>query len=92
MARLGAKTTGQGHLVWSEGMSARGVEFLENWIAENISRDSKLANARALAESCIIEAPKLGISPYDMESDWVSVEQNIRHAIEHLAEPGTPGD
>ena len=36
MARLGAKTTGQGHLVWSEGMTAQGVKFLETWVSEKV--------------------------------------------------------
>jgi hypothetical protein len=73
-------------------MTARGVDFLENWIAKNVSIDTTPAEAEALAHRCLTEAAALGITGVEMEGEWGSVEQAIRDAIVHLKEPGTPGD
>jgi hypothetical protein len=43
-------------------MTTRGVEFLENWIAKNVTRaDQGETRASILATQCIIEAASQGI-------------------------------
>ena len=73
-------------------MTAGGVDFLESWIAMNVNGETKMAEARALATRCLAEASTLGLTQRDIEANWGSVEQTIRDAIEHLAQPGAPGD
>jgi hypothetical protein len=65
-------------------MTTRGGDFLENWIAMNLSSDTKPADAQSLAMRCVLEAAALGITYDDMESEWGSVEEAITQAIRNL--------
>ena len=82
-------------MVWSEGMTARGVDFLENWIQKNVTAgeipDDPL-HASALATRCIAEAAAEGLTLEEIQPDSGSVESYIFDAMVHLAKPGTPGD
>ncbi len=71
-------------------MTARGVDFLEIWIGENLT--SQPADAGKLAAKLLAEAAAAGFTLADMELDEASVEDYIREAIVHVGEPGTPGD
>jgi energy-converting hydrogenase Eha subunit B len=71
-------------------MTARGVDFLEVWIGENASADP--SDAGVLGAKLIAEAAVAGFTLADMELSEETVEDYIREAIVHLAEPGTPGD
>ena len=76
-------------------MSARGVEFLENWIQKNLPRggppDDPL-NASVLAMRCIAEAAAEGLTLEEIKPDTGSVESHIAEAMVTLAKPGTPSD
>jgi hypothetical protein len=76
-------------------MTARGLEFLENWIQKNVTSgeipDDPL-HASALANRCIADAAAEGLTLEEIKPDSGSVESHIFDAIVHLAEPGTPGD
>ena len=76
-------------------MSGRGVDFLENWIAKNVTAlncsDDPL-RASNLAARCIAEAAAEGITIEEIKPDTGSLESYIFDAMVHLAEPGTPGD
>jgi len=68
-------------------MTAKGGDFLENWIATNVTSETKLAEVVTLAEHCIWEAAGLGIKREEIEAEWGGVEKAVHDAIVHL--PGT---
>jgi len=76
-------------------MAARGVDFLGNWIAKNVTAgvpsDDPL-RASDLAMRCIAEAAAEGITLEEIKPDTGSVESHIFDAMVQLAAPGTPGD
>ena len=51
-------------------MTARGVAFLENWIAKNIASDAKPEDSAVLAARCISDAAALSISQEEMNGEW----------------------
>ena len=56
-------------------MTARGVEFLNNWIAKNVTpADQGETRASILATQCIIEAASQGIVVAHMEEAGPNVE------------------
>jgi hypothetical protein len=74
-------------------MTARGVDFLDGWIASNVtSKSNDPANAGLLAANLLAEAALAGFTLADMELDEDTVEDYIRNIIVHVGEPGTPGD
>ena len=76
-------------------MTAHGVEFLENWIQQNVSTgappDDPLT-ASVLATRCIAEAAAEGFTLEDIKPDTGSVESHIADAMLGRTEPGTPGE
>jgi hypothetical protein len=76
-------------------MTARGVVFLDNWIANNMPAldpsDDPL-RAYNLAARCIVEAAAEGITLEEINTATDGLETQILDAMAHLAEPGTPGD
>ncbi len=76
-------------------MTARGVEFLENWIQRNVTvaeKNGSRERAKELAERCVVEAAVFEISLDDLEPKFGSIESIIYEAMVHVGEPGTPGD
>ena len=74
-------------------MSAPGVDFLEGWIASNVTSESKdAADAGMLAAKLLADAAVAGFTLADMELDEETVEDYIRDIIVHVGEPGMPGD
>lgn len=74
-------------------MTARGVDFLEGWIASNVtSGPNDPANAGVLAAKLLTEAAAAGFTLADMDLDEDTVENYKRDIIVHVGEPGTPGD
>ena len=71
-------------------MTTRGVDFLEEWMAENVTTDP--VDAGLLAAKLVADAAVSGLTLADLELDPETVEAYIREAMVHLAEPGTPGD
>ena len=68
-------------------MSGRGIDFLENWIQQNVTEADKKGSrrrARELAIICIIEAAANGITIDDMEPEWGSVEFIIYEAMQDI--------
>jgi hypothetical protein len=72
-------------------MTAKGADFLENWIATNVTSETSLAEVVTLAERCIWEAAGLGIKREEIETEWGGVENAIHDAIMHLPTQGAPG-
>ena len=75
-------------------MTARGVEYLKEWVSENappltITGDVLI---RALAQKLRDDASSAGFTIAELEIENSQVEQFIRETIVHIAEPGTPGD
>jgi hypothetical protein len=74
-------------------MTVRGVDFLDGWIAANVTSESKdAADAGLLAVKLVAEAALAGFTLADMELDEDTVEDYIRDIIVHVGEPGAPGD
>ena len=76
-------------------MTARGVDFLENWIQKNVTSgempDDPL-HASALANRCIADAAAEGLTLEEIQPDSGSLESHISEAMVQLVEPGTTGD
>jgi hypothetical protein len=67
-------------------MSARGVDFLENWIDGNVTEADKYGSherAKVLAAKCLAEAKALGITSDNMELEPGSLEKMIYEAMHH---------
>ena len=73
-------------------MTARGVDFLQNWIAANVPATENPNRALVLASQCIIEAAGQGISLEELEKTWSGVEDAIKSAIVQAGKPRMPGD
>jgi hypothetical protein len=61
-------------------MSARGLNFFENWINENIREPGQSgdgAKARELAQKLIVDAAAVGLTVADLPHDERSVEKYI---------------
>jgi hypothetical protein len=72
-----------------EYMTARGVDFLENWIAKNVTErvkqsvDGDAASLSIeLAERAIADAAKAGLSLTDLEPEFGTPETIIREALD----------
>ena len=76
-------------------MSVKGVDFLQNWIAKNVTAgappDDPLS-ASVLAMRCIAEAAAEGLTLEEIKPNSGSVESHISEAMVHVGEPGTPED
>ena len=72
-------------------MSARGVDFLKNWIQKNVPTggppDDPLS-ASNLAKRCITEAASEGFTLEEIQPETSSVESYIADAMVHPANPG----
>ena len=74
-------------------MTARGVDFLEKWIGDNIPiQKGDQAMAGKLAAKLVADGVTAGITLADMELGEDDAEKYIRDAILHLDTPGTPSD
>lgn len=71
-------------------MSAKGVDFLQDWIGKNVTGDN--ADAGMLAAKLLAAAAVAGFTLADMELDEATVEDYIRDASTYVGESGTPGD
>ena len=78
-------------------MTKKGVEFLDRWIVEHVTKGVRKAvdgDAASLsvemAERLIADASKAGIALDDLEPEFGAPEVLIREALE--SDEGTPGD
>jgi hypothetical protein len=80
-------------------MTARGIAFLENWIANNVTESVKqsvsvhgdaASLSIELAERAIADAAMAGLSVADLEPEFGTPETIIREALE--ASEGSSGD
>jgi hypothetical protein len=79
MACVGAKTAGQGNLIWSEGKAGRGADFLDVWIDASITGEpGEQANAGLLAAKLVADAAVSGFTLADMGLDQETAETYIR--------------
>jgi hypothetical protein len=74
-------------------VTARGVDFLEKWIAANVNiKSGDRADAGLLAAKLVADAAVAGFTLADMELDEESAEEYIREAMVHPDESGALGD
>ena len=75
-------------------MTARGVEYLNEWVSENVPPLTITGDVliRALAQKLRDDASAAGLTIADLEIENSQVEQFMRETLVHVAEPGTPGD
>ena len=75
-------------------MTARGVEYLNEWVSENVPPLPVTGDVliRALAQKLRDDASAAGLTIADLEIENSQVEQFMRETLVHVAEPGTPGD
>lgn len=75
-------------------MTARGVDFLNEWVAENVPAVPLKGDAiiRILAQKLRDDSSAAGFTVADLEIENSQVEQFMRETLVHVAEPGTPGD
>ena len=76
-------------------MSARGIDFLEDWIAKHVTPDEFEdldVRTHILAERCEVAANAAGLSQDDLEPEWGTVESIIRDVLQQDPGGGTPGD
>jgi hypothetical protein len=67
-------------------MSARGIDFLENWIEGNVAEADKYGSherAKALAAKCMAEAKALGITAHDMGLEAGDLDTTIYETMHH---------
>ncbi|BAV45365.1 Protein of unknown function DUF768 [Mesorhizobium loti] len=72
-------------------MSTRGINFLDQWIANNVPETTKadVISVDELTHKLIADAKALGISSSEIEEETVNVYNTILDAIVHY-EPGLP--
>ena len=71
-------------------MSSRGEKFLKDWIERNVTESDHPGSrelATILASRCRREATSKGLSPSELEPEFVTVEMAIYEAM-----AATPGD
>ena len=74
-------------------MYTSGLDFLENWVSNNVSGQSgDRQEARKLAEKLRTDAAAAGFTMKGVVLDKVSVEKYILDAMIHLNGPGTPSE
>lgn len=74
-------------------MTTRGMDFLDRWIGANVRVGlSGPDDADILAPKLLADAAAAGFTLADLELEDAAVEDYIRKAIAHLADPETPGD
>ena len=73
-------------------MTARGVHFLDEWMANNMSVDPQNGTARDLGERLQRDAAAAGFTLDDLELEKSSIEKYIFDAMLYRAEPGTLWD
>ena len=75
-------------------MTARGCEFLDNGLVENVPLLTFRGDVliRTLAQKLRDDAGAAGLTVTDLEIEGQRVEQFIREIIMHVPEPRTSGD
>lgn len=76
-------------------MSARGKDFLEDWIQKNVKvgeTSSDPLRASNLAMRCILDATGRSLTLEEIKPDSGSLESRIAEAMTYIAEPGPPAD
>jgi hypothetical protein len=68
-------------------MSGRGINFLENWIQQNVTEANRKGSRERgdeLAAQCIADAAAIGVTIDDMEPEWGSVKSIIYEAMQDI--------
>ena len=91
MACLGATTAWQGDLVWSGRLTARGADFLNEWVRENVPAAPVTGDAviRALAQKLRDDATAAGYTIAELEIEGAQV---VRETIARVAFPAKSED
>ncbi len=67
-------------------MSARGTDFLETWMAGNVTEADKYGSherARELAQKCLGDAKAARLTVHDMELELNGLETAIHEKMHH---------
>jgi hypothetical protein len=66
-------------------MSARGLQFLDNWIAANVPADAEPDSVLAseLADKALVAAEKEGLTVKEISDEVDSVFETIFEALKH---------
>jgi hypothetical protein len=67
-------------------MSGKGIDFLEDWVRRNITDDVRYGDrfaAKSLADRCLADAAKAGVTIDDMDPEQGSVETVIYEAMQN---------
>ena len=70
-------------------MSARALEFIQQWIEENLSHEPSsdhLEDAHTLAQQCLREAGAKGIRRGEIEEEIGDLKSFIKEALESTAD------
>ena len=76
-------------------MTARGIDFLEDWIARNVTTADFQGTSECavqLADLCIAEAAAQGLNLANLAPEWGSVDGIIFQVMRNDPGGGTPGD
>ena len=74
-------------------MTARGVDFLETWLAQNVLPNAgDRTQVQKLAQKLVIDAVAADLRISELELGDSDVETYILEAMVHLDTPGMPGD
>lgn len=67
-------------------MSQQGIDFLNEWVRENVNADAYPNNDKQRAEQlvaeCLAEAAKHGITRAEIEEDMGNLEDHMMEAME----------
>lgn len=72
-------------------MNKRAIEFVEAWIAKTIHARTSVQDgfndgrSEELAELCLAEAEKEGISPVEIKKEYFNLADRMAHAITNVA-------
>lgn len=75
-------------------MTARGVEFLNDWVSENVPPLLVAGDVliRALAQKLRDDASAAGLAISDLEIEGTQVENFIRETMSPVIDPSAPCD
>lgn len=74
-------------------MTAKGVDFLDEWVSEKLPPMPIGDNAlvKSLVHRLRSDASTAGFTLANVELEASQIEQFVRETLLHIAEPGTPG-
>jgi hypothetical protein len=88
-SRRGDRIRRRGIAGKADPMSRCGVDFMDEWLRDNIDADAPEPNderVKSLAEQCLADASAEGISKQEIEEDMGSIEACIEGVMQRAAD------